>query len=1601
MNFSKGLILFLLIPVCTVLSVQAQPTEPQEGGFGDQALEMMTGTKQEQAIETGNLFAQKWESGAYSDSQKDRIMAIAEKMKEKNLRTRPVFENYFAMLAYAVDSNAVNPAELSNLLEVTDKVLDTYDNQQITGYYNRLASFFRYGALYNSNYNSLFADGGTFTFEFIETVQPEPVADQAETPTENAGWGEETEEEESTEDDGWFSDWDNEPAEDDWGTSWDEESEEEVIEEDPMTTAYALTEITIPEAEGPIIRFERTTLNFVTAYDSTQLSETTGSWMLIDNRFVGEGGRFNWENAGLSADSVYAEMDKYLVHPDRNNFSADKVLLTYVGKLSSPVEGVFEWASNKPYLPENATHPRFKSYEGNIRVNGIAGEGLVYTGGFSLAGPEIYSSSVLESMSSLELPDKFLAYAKRFTLGDSLITADKATITIYHFADSLYHPAISFSYELEGKKLTVLTDEGGFKNTPFIASYYNMDIYADMVQWSTEADSLDISILNARSEIPAVFESQEYYDDQRFSRLSGIYGFHPLLMAVSYARKTRSSEFYAEDMSLAFKKEPRTIRNAMLELMQDGYIDYQPQTGYVKIRRKGFHYVMSKGKKKDYDNMIIPSLSPNEPNGTLNLVSQELTVRGIEQFYLSEDLDVSIQPNDKQITLLSNRDILFDGKLNAGNFEYIGKEFLFDYDSFLVALPQIDSIKLNLDRTEKERYSKNMASRMKNQLVETAGILYINRPNNKSALKRFPEYPKFSAEKGATVFFSGKEIIGGAYYDDIQFQIPPFNLDSINAHDRKAITVDGVFQSGGIFPDFTAQLTVKEDNSLGFVHEAPAEGYPLYGGDARVYGTIKMDNEGLKANNKIDHLTATLLSDEFIFYKDSVTATGSEVIIRSGTLGAASYPDAIFDEFELKWLPKSDSMHLTNLNDVPIELYNNTANLYGRATLTETGMFGDGRLLYSGSEAKSEKMNFTEYGFGARNTDFEVKSSNPEKPTISGKDIRLQFDLTNDLATINPEEEGEAALEFPFAQYKTSIPNAIWKLDEKKVYMTKPENVSIDNSYFYTTRADLDSLAFNATGAIYDIDNLQLQVTGIPFIKVADAKITPAGGEMTILQDAELDRLQKATLVIDTLDGYHSLYDGDIKILSRTAFEGSAIYSYVNAEADTFSIPFLEFDLQNVEDGRRTKLATVSSGEVWERDNFVISPGMIYRGKVRMIANKPVLELEGHVKLNLDIPGYDTWIAYQSVDEQQEIRFLYEEAITEKGEPISAGLHIQDGTNQLYSTFVTEKRTPSDEDFFIPSGILYYDAENMQYKVEEEEKASGESYSGSFLAYNVSTSDIEFEGPFRFISGDPNISVVSAGKGRGNVSSSNLDFETFTVFDWDVSSQITDIMALDTKDVIDRLGLPEAHTDLTALLYKVSEIIGERSARSYEEKSLEEYVPLLSMGGELQKAISLSTLNLKWSEGNTAWYSEGKIGISNIGKHDINAMTDGFVEIRKTMEGEQINIFLQMSNVSWYFFQYEQGRLLMYSSNEEFNSVVNEKTNVDKAKLGEFVFFQGEMGDVLGYINRFRKTYFGIDEPYNLDLPTDPIVDPLDSPEDGFGLPAPEESEDEDEDEGF
>jgi len=108
-----------------------------------------------------------------------------------------------------------------------------------------------------------------------------------------------------------------------------------------------------------------------------------------------------------------------------------------------------------------------------------------------------------------------------------------------------------------------------------------------------------------------------------------------------------------------------------------------------------------------------------------------------------------------------------------------------------------------------------------------------------------------------------------------------------------------------------------------------------------------------------------------------------------------------------------------------------------------------------------------------------------------------------------------------------------------------------------------------------------------------------------------------------------------------------------------------------------------------------------------------------------------------------------------------------------------------------------------------------------------------------------------------------------------------------------------------------------------------------------------------------------------------------------------MNMFIQASSDCWYYFGFEDNRLMIYSSNDEFVDIIASKSNIDKAGFGEYVFVNADLPDVLKFVDRFRLQYLGITDPYEISMPTEEISDgfdileiPVDNTEDGDVLPA-------------
>ena len=1582
--------------------------------FGSNVALMLERTGNAEAGSIGQDFNALWPT-SFSTQQQENIIEIALQLQSNKYPTNPYQRDFFGAITSGVNMVGLSGSKMDNFLNMLSQSLTHSTSRNFARELVNLRVFFEKEALHYTRHNSLYASESDFDFEFVEAVTQsyediivEKAVEEAEEEEDvdwekedsDDNWGDES-------DDGWGDSEDSwgDGSDSGWGDSNDEESDENAddwatIEEDEgidvaeLTFVESAMTVDMPDKEGAIITFSKVDLILSTKYDSTILYGTKGSFLLDKYMFIGEGGKFDWSSAGLMPDEVYVTLDEYSFNTRNPYIEASNVQLNYPEKISNQAKGYFEFKSVKHDSINEARYPKFISYNNDIRLENIGDNNLVYMGGIALEGKRLLGASAYGRNSRMEYLDeegrKFKTYSKLFEFKDSVITSYHSKVSVYHGRDSITHPSVKTRFYSDKKRFVAIKDKNGYNFRPFNTSYYNMSIEADMIDWDMNSDSLNISILNAKSLLPAYFKSSEYYDFEEIKELTGVYNFNPLLVVYSYGTKRKTREFYVTNLIDDLKLNEKAVRGAMLHLLYLDFIEYDEIGGRIYIKDKAIHFVRSKNNRKDFDDLLIPSLSTHRPNATLHLDTDELSVRGIDKFFISEILDVYIYPKDNEIKLLKNRDFKFDGQLFAGNFEFVGRNFTFRYDSFLVDLLNIDSVKFYIDgdsQYEKKQVDNKLVSLElhEDETVElstnnsTTGTLYINRPDNKSGRKIFPQYPIFDADRGAIVYFDTEETLGGAYDKSVYFIVPPFGIDSLSSSDPATIGFDGTFVTGGILPEFKEKLKIMPDNSLGFEHTVPQDGFTLYGGPGKLYNKIQLDKNGLVGSGKIDYLSSSSYSENYLFYLDSVVSEGTNFKIVGGDYNDVSYPDIYTDNFRMKWVPEEDHMYVENQLD-SFQLYNNSATLNGFIDLTTAGVNGGGTMTTRGFETRSDEFSFSETDLIAKHSFFELASDNPEKPLLAGDDIRLEFDFNRDIADISPEIEGMAALDFPYAQIKTSISNAQWNLQEQKVYMTKPPDVDIEHSYFYATREELDSLAFNAEAAVYDIQTNELKVSGIPYITVADALITPENNEVLILENAQIGELYNTTIVIDTLNEYHRLVDGTIKIHSRTDFSGDATYEFVNALKDTFNIKFGKFELWKDPSIRDDRLQTVSSGIISEDNKLRISEGMYYKGDVTMYARNRALELDGYVQFDMNSRDNNTWIKYSSMDEEtQDVMFSYKQAVTEDGKLLNSGLHFGSLNNELYGTFAQEKKSDLDEDFFIPDGIVSFNSEKGMFMIEDTAKTNGSKFSGRVFGFNDNTGAIEFEGPVNFVESTENASLTASGFGGGNLNEGTFHINSLLKFDYKLPDQALNLMAADLFEVIENFGAPEAENDPDAFLYKVSELIGERATIEYDARNQEEYLPIASFTPKMAGSIVFSKVNMEWSKTHNAWYSTNKVGLSNILRGDLNALIDGFIEIKRTTErGTVMNIFIQASSDCWYYFGFEDNRLMIYSSNDEFVDIIAQKSNINKAGFGEYVFVDADLPDVLKFVDRFRLDYLGIKEPYEIRMPVEEVTENLD-----------------------
>ncbi|MBK7649709.1 MAG: hypothetical protein IPJ20_01740 [Flammeovirgaceae bacterium] len=321
----KQVLSYIIIVLVSTTGVLAQSGDARLYSFQDSVRLVLESTKANEAIAVGAAFSTAWSS--MGPDHQNIIRSQARLMKKKGYKVRPHFVNYYGAIAAAVTIENADLSKLSNYLATADKVIAKDNITQANLFFQQSRDFFEHHALNFDKAFQLQVVDDNYQFDYLEPVY---LSDTVQT-----------------------------------------EYNEQPVDTSSYNAPFWQQPIVQPEVYGPVIKFDKLTLNFTTPYDSVSLQNTSGLFALREKLFVGEGGRFDWSAAGLSSDSVYYELNKYNFKTNQPYLKAEQGKLRYIGKVSTFVPGVFEFRSVNHKTHETSIYPRFKSYESTINLKGL------------------------------------------------------------------------------------------------------------------------------------------------------------------------------------------------------------------------------------------------------------------------------------------------------------------------------------------------------------------------------------------------------------------------------------------------------------------------------------------------------------------------------------------------------------------------------------------------------------------------------------------------------------------------------------------------------------------------------------------------------------------------------------------------------------------------------------------------------------------------------------------------------------------------------------------------------------------------------------------------------------------------------------------------------------------------------------------------------------------------------------------------------------------------------------------------------------------------------------------------------------------------------
>ncbi len=1266
--------------------------------------------------------------------------------------------------------------------------------------------------------------------------------------------------------------------------------------------------------------------------DSISIENIQGIYYPSWGRFIGKGGRLSWKRTGVG-DDVYADLIRVNLDCKTGGYTSDSA--TFVGKqyFDIPQKG----RVTDKIVTENGdpTYPRFDSYSKRLVVKNIYPD-VDYDGGFGMRGNKFVGSGNTQNPAKLLFKRnnaRFLEISARsFSMTKEKINAKPASIKFYLEKDSIIHPGLSFVYQVDKKTITLLRTDDGLEKSPYFNTYHKVDMYFEQLVWKTDEPKIEFNFLPNNTQGEAFFESQDFFSRLRLDAIKGQETVNPVQKINDYYNNNGNvSTFTVVDFAKYIKYLAVDLRPIIFKMAIFGLIYYEPETDLITIRPRLFDYIKNLKHEKDYDIITIHSVFPNKNNATMSLINNtyDITIRGVESVLLSDTQKVFMFPKRNELVLKKNRTIEFSGTVASGKFEFHGKDFLFDYDMFKVKMKTIDSCRIYVVADEPDINGNYPFKRVQTVIENLNGELRIDAPKNHSGYGKATTFPQFQSFKESYTFYDKKTIFKGVYNrDKFYYKLDPFTMDSLDNFRNEGLVFEGEFSSAGIFPTFREQLKLQKDYSLGFIRSTPPGGYQVYGGKAKFENEIRLSNKGLRADGDLNYITSTTKSKDFIFFPDSMNTLATTYDIKE-QIDPIEFPQSHGDTVYVHWVPYKDIMNASDKAS-PFKTYNNTCTFTGKYSLSPQELHGNGVVDMVKADIEAVNILFKQHQFFSDTANFHLKAIGEEGLTFASDNVNAKMDLQKRVGEF--VANGKASIvRFPKNQYIAYMERFKWFMDSEEIQLgdeNKKLNGSVENALdlegpeFISVHPKQDSLRFLAPAAKYNLRKYIISCINVPFINVADARLFPDSGKVTIFKNAVIDTLKNSIILANTVTKYHTIRNVTANIFGKKSYLASGDYQYLDENNKAYLIKFNTIKPDTI-------FQTVSEGVITEESKFQFNDYFSFAGKVYLYANNKFLTYDGGTKI-VHACGKigKAYLKFNGEIDPNEILIPLPANTTDmNGKPVGSAIIYGQDTNMVYSSFVSLRGGRKDVDVIGADGYLGFDKESKEYRITNQEKMVEQSLPGNYISLNTENCTVYAEGKMDLGADLGQVKFNTIGIATHSTINDSATFEFMSTIDFFFDKGALKKMVKDVEVYNNTLE----SIDFSGKVFTkgITEILGkEKGDKVISDLNLNGSIKKIP--DEFEKTFMITNTTMRYDRTSRSFLSVGKIGLGAINKTEIYKQVPGYIQIQRKKGGDNFTLYFELDPQTWYYFYYFKGVMSVVSSNAEFNNALKELKSKDK-----------------------------------------------------------------------